>query len=66
MGSPSRATKPETLTSIKEGLPMAIRVNKTQGSFKAKTVHIGIDMHKLPWHITALVEHEVVMACTLF
>ena len=44
---------------------MAIRVNKTQGSFKAKTIYIGIDMHKLSWHITAMADNEVVMACSL-
>jgi transposase len=44
---------------------MAIRVNKTQGSYKAKTIYIGIDMHKLSWRITAMADNEVVMACTL-
>lgn len=44
---------------------MAIRVNKNQGSFKAKTIHIGIDIHKLSWRITAVADSEVVMACTM-
>ena len=44
---------------------MAIRVNKTQESFKAKTIYIGIDMHKLSWCITAVADGEVVMGCTL-
>jgi hypothetical protein len=65
MESPSRATKPKTLTLNKEGLSMAIRVNKNQGSFKAKTIHIGIDIHKLSWRITAVADSEVVMACTM-
>ena len=33
--------------------------------FKGKMVCIGIDMHKLSWRITALVEGEIVLAITL-
>jgi hypothetical protein len=44
---------------------MATRVKKNKGSFKAKTIHVGIDVHKLSWRITALADGQVVMACTL-
>jgi len=35
---------------------MATKVKKNKINFKGKTVNIGIDMHKISWRITALVE----------
>lgn len=44
---------------------MARKVKKSEVNFKGKTVSIGIDMHKRSWHITALVEGDVVLGMTL-
>jgi len=44
---------------------MGLKVKKNKINFKGKTVHIGIDMHKRSWHITALVEGDIVMTLTL-
>jgi hypothetical protein len=44
---PLKGYNATSLTSNKEGLPMAIRVNDTLSSFKAKTIHIGIKDKKL-------------------
>jgi len=37
---------------------MAISIKRNQDNIKCKIVYIGIDMHKLSWRITALVEGE--------
>jgi hypothetical protein len=44
---------------------MATRVKKNNGSFKGKSISIGIDVHKLSWRITAVSDGEVVMAVTM-
>jgi transposase len=44
---------------------MVTRIKKDGGSFKGKSISIGIDVHKLSWRITALSDGEVVMAVTL-
>jgi len=44
---------------------MATKVKKNKINFKGKMVNIGIDMHKKFWHITALVEGDIVMTVTL-
>jgi len=44
---------------------MDTRIKRNQIKFKGKMVYIGIDMHKLSWRITALVEGEIVLAITL-
>ena len=44
---------------------MANRIKKDGGSFKGKSISIGIDVHKLSWRITALSDGEVVKAVTL-
>jgi transposase len=44
---------------------MASKVKKNAIKFKGKTVSIGVDMHKLSWRITALVEGDMVLAVTL-
>jgi transposase len=44
---------------------MAIKVQRNKINFKGKMINIGIDMHKHFWHITALVEGDIVMAVTL-
>ena len=44
---------------------MATKVKKNKINFKGKTVNIGIDMHKISWRITALVEGDTVLAITL-
>jgi transposase len=44
---------------------MDTRIKRKQNNFKGKMVCIGIDMHKLSWRITALVEGEMVLAITL-
>ena len=44
---------------------MASKVKKNKVNFKGKMVNIGIDMHKISWRVTALVEGDVVLAITL-
>jgi len=44
---------------------MARKVKKTELNFKGKTVSISIDVHKRSWHITALVEGDIVLGITL-
>lgn len=44
---------------------MASKVKKNKINFKGKTVNIGLDMHKLSWRITALVEGNIVLAVNL-
>jgi len=44
---------------------MAIKVKRNRVNFNKKTVSIGIDMHKLSWRITALVEGDIILAVTL-
>ena len=44
---------------------MASKVNDNNVNFKGKTVNIGIDMHKISWKVTALVEGDTVLAITL-
>ncbi|HDM78263.1 MAG TPA: IS110 family transposase, partial [Deltaproteobacteria bacterium] len=44
---------------------MAIKVQRNKINFKGKMINIGIDMHKRFWHITALVEGDIVLALTL-
>ena len=44
---------------------MASKVEKNKINFKGKMVNIGIDMHKISWRITALVEGDTVLAMTL-
>ena len=44
---------------------MANRIKKDNGSFKAKSISIGIDVHKLSWRVTAVSDGEVIMAVTL-
>ena len=44
---------------------MATTVKKNNINFKGKTVSIGVDLHQRFWHITALVQAQVVMKVTL-
>ena len=44
---------------------MATRVKKNNGSFKGKSISIGVDVHKLSWRITAVSDGEAVMAVTM-
>ena len=44
---------------------MATSVKKNNGSFKGKSISIGIDVHKLSWRITAVSDGEVMMAVTM-
>lgn len=44
---------------------MDTSIKRNKINFKGKMVYIGIDMHKLSWRITALVEGEIVLAITL-
>jgi len=44
---------------------MASKVKEKKINFKGKTVNIGVDMHKLSWRITALVEGDIVLAVNL-
>jgi hypothetical protein len=44
---------------------MARKVKKAEVNFKGKRVSLGIDMHKRSWHITALVEGDIVLGITL-
>ena len=44
---------------------MEPKVKKNKINFKGKMVNIGVDMHKLFWRITALVEGDVVLAVNL-
>ena len=44
---------------------MASKVKENKINFKGKMVSIGIDMHKISWRITALVEGDTVLAITL-
>ena len=37
---------------------MAFKVKKNKVNFKGKMVSIGIDMHKISWRVTALVEGD--------
>jgi hypothetical protein len=39
---------------------MAAIIKKNKGSFKAKTIHMGIGVHKLSWRISAVANCEVV------
>ncbi len=44
---------------------MASKVKKNKVNFKGKKVSIGIDMHKISWSVTALIEGDIVLAITL-
>jgi transposase len=44
---------------------MASKVKNNKVNFKGKTVSVGIDMHKISWRITALVEGDTILAITL-
>jgi len=44
---------------------MASKVKKNKVNFKGKMVSIGIDMHKISWRVTALVEGDIVLGITL-
>ena len=44
---------------------MASKVKESESNFKGKMVSIGIDMHKISWRVTALVEGDIVLAITL-
>lgn len=44
---------------------MASKVKQNKVNFKGKTVNIGVDMHKLSWRITALVEGDIILAVNL-
>ena len=44
---------------------MASKVKNNKVNFKGKTVSVGIDMHKISWRITALVEGDTVLPITL-
>ena len=44
---------------------MVSKVKENKINFKGKMVNIGVDMHKLSWRITALVEGDVVLAVNL-
>ena len=44
---------------------MTTKVKKNQIKFKGKMENIGIDMHKVFWRITALVEGDIVLAVSL-
>ena len=44
---------------------MASNVKKSNVNYKGKTVSIGIDMHKISWRVTALVEGDIALAITL-
>lgn len=57
--------KAQKQSQKKEGLHMAIKVKRNRVNFNKKTVSIGIDMHKLSWRITALVEGDIILAVTL-
>ena len=44
---------------------MAKKVKQNRVNVKGKVVNIGVDMHKVSWRITALVEGSIVMATTI-
>ena len=44
---------------------MVSKVKENKINFKGKMVNIGVDLHKLSWRITALVEGDVVLAVNL-
>ena len=44
---------------------MASKLKNNKVNFKGKTVSVGIDMHKISWRVTALVEGDTVLAITL-
>lgn len=43
---------------------MVSKVKENKVNFKGKMVNIDVDMHKLFWQITALVEGDMVLAVT--
>jgi len=44
---------------------MTTRIKKNKGSFKTRTIDIGIGVHKLSWRISAAADGEVVMTFTV-
>ena len=44
---------------------MRKRLNTNKIKVNGKTVNIGIDVHKKSWHVTALIEGDVVVAVTI-
>ena len=44
---------------------MASNVKRNTINFNGKMVSIGVDMHKVSWRITALVEEEIAFTATL-
>ena len=44
---------------------MKKRLNADQMNVNGKTVNVGIDVHKVSWHVTALVEGIVVESATI-
>jgi hypothetical protein len=41
---------------MKGGTPMKKRLNADTINVNGKKVNVGIDVHKLSWHVTALIE----------
>jgi transposase len=52
-------------TLIKGGTPMRKRLNAEMVTVNGKTVNVGIDVHKVSWHVTALVEGVIVESATI-
>jgi transposase len=50
---------------MKGGTPMRKRLNADTINVNGKTVNVGIDVHKLSWHVTILVEGIVVESATI-
>ena len=44
---------------------MKKRLNAEKINVNGKTVNVGIDVHKVSWHVTALVEGIVVESATI-
>jgi transposase len=50
---------------MKGGTPMRKRLNADTSNVNGKTINVGIDVHKLSWHVTVLVEGIVVESATI-
>ena len=44
---------------------MRKRLNAEKVNVNGKTVNVGIDVHKISWHVTVLVEGIVVESATI-
>ena len=44
---------------------MATKISNNKINIKGKVINIGIDVHKVSWHLTAFSSGEIILALTI-